>query len=217
MVLTVLLSEVWTGGDAWPYWRRFAPVAPLVLLLCMESVASLRHHRALALATVCFGGLLLANEDFLPEVLGAAPIYMARANERNLRTALALEAVTTPSATLGVFMAGTLPYYSSRRVIDFLGKSDAHVAGLPPDLSGTSVSGVPGHDKYDLRYSILRLRPTYVQGLRWGHQDLRAEATTYRSYRWQGVVLCLDSASEAVRWPLLTRGTSPDNAPRPCQ
>jgi hypothetical protein len=31
---------------------------------------------------------------------------------------------------------------------------------------------VPGHNKYDLDYSIRRLRPTYVQGLVWGREDL---------------------------------------------
>ncbi len=203
LVLTALLSEVWTGGDAWPYGRRLAVVMPFLLLVCLTAVSVLRHHRALGHVALCAGGLLLANEEFLPEALGAAPIYTTRANARNINTALAIEAVTTPTATVGVFMAGTLPYYTDRRAIDFLGKSDAHIAELSPDLAGSRVSGLPGHDKYDLRYSILGLRPTYVQDLCWGHDDLRGRAPMYRRYVYHGVALWLDSASDAVRWPLL--------------
>ena len=29
----------------------------------------------------------------------------------------------------------------------------------------------PGHNKYDLKYSILDRKPTYVEGFRWGSQD----------------------------------------------
>jgi hypothetical protein len=32
---------------------------------------------------------------------------------------------------------------------------------------------VPGHNKYDLEYSIVRLRPTYIQGYAWGYQTVK--------------------------------------------
>ena len=31
---------------------------------------------------------------------------------------------------------------------------------------------VPGHNKYDLDYSIKQLRPTYVEASAWGAQDI---------------------------------------------
>jgi len=72
--------------------------------------------------------------------------------------------------------AGTIPYYTGLYAVDFLGKSDPWIARLAPDLSGAvswgGMSSVPGHNKYDLTYSIGTRRPTYTQVLRWGSQDV---------------------------------------------
>jgi hypothetical protein len=75
--------------------------------------------------------------------------------------ALALERFTTPDATVGVFAAGTVPYYSGRPAIDFLGKMEPRIARLAPDLKDYWSPGVvlqpsrttpkivrPGHNKY---------------------------------------------------------------------
>ncbi len=60
--------------------------------------------------------------------------------------------------------------------MDFLGKSDAYIANLPPDLSAAfdagNVNGPPGHNKYDLTHSIQKLQPTYVEGFVWDTQNL---------------------------------------------
>jgi hypothetical protein len=78
---------------------------------------------------------------------------------------------------VGVIWAGTLPYYTDRLGVDFLGKSDPRVASLPADISGAVSWGgmisVPGHNKYDLDYSIVQLRPTYSQVFSWGSQTVR--------------------------------------------
>jgi len=67
--------------------------------------------------------------------------------------------------------------------VDFLGKCDPRVARLPPDTTGaiswSGLRSVPGHNKYDLRYSILQRRPTYVAGLKWGRQDVTREGLRY--------------------------------------
>lgn len=65
---------------------------------------------------------------------------------------------TDPKAVIAVFAAGSLAYFSERPAIDLLGKSDKHIARMPP---ATKVFR-PGHDKYDLEYSINHLRPDLV-------------------------------------------------------
>jgi hypothetical protein len=32
---------------------------------------------------------------------------------------------------------------------------------------------IPGHNKYDLAYSIRKLQPTYIQDFEWGKENLR--------------------------------------------
>jgi hypothetical protein len=66
------------------------------------------------------------------------------------------------------------------------------------------MNSVPGHNKYDLRYSIVNLQPTYVQGFRWGRQDLSQWArANYDSVSHKGVPLWLRRGSGDVRWDLV--------------
>ena len=54
--------------------------------------------------------------------------------------------------------AGSAAYFSDRRAIDVLGKSDAHIAHERP----SSPVFTPGHDKYNYAYSLGRLHPDLV-------------------------------------------------------
>jgi hypothetical protein len=59
---------------------------------------------------------------------------------------------------------------------------------------------VPGHNKYDLEWSLRHHRPTYAQGFAWGRQNLsdwgRAQ---YDSVVFRGVGLRLLRGSPSVR------------------
>ena len=117
--------------------------------------------------------------------------------------------ITTSEATVGLFWAGTIPYYTERRGIDFLGKVDSYIAHLPPDMSGAcsccGMNSSPGHNKYDLNYSIKLLRPTYVQALKWCSQDISAWAENiYVKVEYKGVSLWLLRGAPTVRWDLLS-------------
>jgi hypothetical protein len=173
-LLVAVLFQTWAGGDAWPYWRMVTPALPLILALAAGDLWGIRR-KSVALAALVSLWLLL-NVAFLPEIRLQRRPYQWEANVQNVNTALALRAVTEPSATVGVFWAGAIPFYSERPALDFLGKSDPTIAHRAPDLSGaiswSGMRSVPGHNKYDLDYSIRRLRPTYVQGLVWGREDL---------------------------------------------
>lgn len=70
---------------------------------------------------------------------------------------LALAATTADDAVIATTWAGAPAYYSSRAMVDLLGKSDRRIASM--DGIGTFR---PGHDKWDHRYSIGELRPDVV-------------------------------------------------------
>jgi hypothetical protein len=74
---------------------------------------------------------------------------------------LALRATTSPDATIAVSGAGAITYFAHRRSIDLLGKSDHKIAMESPRRR----SFLPGHDKWDYRYSIHELRPDVVADL----------------------------------------------------
>jgi hypothetical protein len=114
---------------------------------------------------------------FLADMAVRGPTSAAIANRTNTNSAIAIQALTSPEATIGVIWAGTLPYYSDRYAIDYLGKSDPYVAHLRADVSGDSAWGgrlsIPGHNKFDLEYSIVQRRPTYSQAFSWGYDTVR--------------------------------------------
>jgi arabinofuranosyltransferase len=205
LFVVTLLYQVWIGGDAWDLWRIPSPVVPLMLVLAAREILrfvdavsdtkgfqgyfarnSLIPHRhapglisiLAVLALLCF-----MNFRFLPEITMREQSEEAEYSERRVNVALALERFTEPDATIGVFGAGTVPYYAGRPAIDFLGKSDPRIARLAPDLSdfwsvAPSLSlqppkiSRPGHNKYDLEYSIKELKPTYAQGFEWNSQSV---------------------------------------------
>jgi arabinofuranosyltransferase len=182
-----LAYQVYVGGDPWPSWRMLAPAMPPLFILAIMGAADLvsrwtvlasrKYLTAAVVVALSVVALLLADLPFLEDMSVRAPTSAAIANRVNTNTAIAINHMTNPNATVGVIWAGTLPYYTDRQAIDFLGKSDPHIASLNADVSGAvSWSGmisVPGHNKYDLDYSIVELMPTYIQAFSWGDQTVK--------------------------------------------
>ena len=134
--------------------------------------------------------------------------YLTEYYSIKINSALAINDVTLPSATVGVFSAGTIPYYAERYSIDFLGKMDKYVASLPPDLSGNiswaGMYSVPGHNKYNLDYSIKKLLPTYIQYPNWRGDDITDWANkNYVLVKYKGISLWLRKDSTDVNWEIL--------------
>ncbi|HEY9152892.1 MAG TPA: hypothetical protein VIN60_08410 [Anaerolineales bacterium] len=185
-LLAALGYQIYVGGDPWPLWRILSPSMPMVFLLAILGALGLiqrwtwlASHKTLSpsLAVVLvFASLALVNWPFLNNDLLIYPTAASTASRVNTNTAIAINALTAPTASIGVVWAGTVPYYADRYAIDFLGKSDKYIARLKPDISGAvSWSGmisVPGHNKYDLNYSIIQRRPTYIQYYSWGDQTV---------------------------------------------
>ena len=206
LVLSSIAYQLYVGGDPWLYWRMIAPFMPLAFVLIVVGLASGRSWAMRAAMLIAFfASAIEVNRPFLSEITFDRLPYMVEFNHANVSAALALNEVTTKEASVGVLWAGTIPYYTGLRAIDFLGKTDRRIASLPPDRSGKTawrgMKSVPGHNKYDLKYSIAQLRPTYVQAGRWGRDDLteflRRE---YLGVRHKGVPLMLRKGAAEVKW-----------------
>ncbi len=194
-------------------------------LLALEITTLVSHRIRGTRADVVFGDRPALAAAFTPAVSTALTIaaiawlnlaffeelsfrklpFEADAARDNTAIALALRDIALPGATVGVSWAGAIPYYSGLAAVDFFGKSDPRIAALSPDLSGrvswNGMKSVPGHNKYDLRYSIQERQPTYIQEYTWGRQNLRAwVADHYVSVQHRGAVLCLAESSPYVDW-----------------
>ena len=212
--LTSVLYQIYVGGDPWNYWRIMAPTMPFLFILFFEGCAeALRFFPKLKTApassiiifTLALCGLSLADSRFLREMTLSALPHDNGATHKQTDIAIAINELTDEKATIGVFWAGTIPYYTDRPAIDFLGKSDPYIANLPPDLSGQmgwlGMSSVPGHNKYDLNYSIKILMPTYVQEFEVGSQNLNDwGAEHYVNVKYHGIRLYLLKDSAYVDW-----------------
>ncbi len=174
-----IAAQIWVGGDAWAHWRMLVPGVVTALVLAVDAAEAAAHGLlqierrwlTLSVGLVCVGGALwTADQPFLSELSLKTPPYRVQLNRRSVKVGLELLRYATPSASVAVMAAGTVPYYSGLRGVDVLGKSDRYVAGLPPRGVGQTIT--PGHNKYDLRYSIATLRPDVIyDGLAWARDE----------------------------------------------
>jgi arabinofuranosyltransferase len=227
LVFASISYQIWVGGDPWEYWRMMSPFMPIVFLLfiqaflaaakyasgttlCIAYVPSnplfSRMHAAellfLFLTIVVVGE---SNRQYWCEILFIDDPYQVCDNKNNVNIAVALNELTDNNASVGVTWAGTIPYYTGKKAIDYLGKCDKYIAQLPPDTSGkiswNRMQSVPGHNKYDLNYSIIKLQPTYALCFVWGGQNISQWATThYVQVQYKGIPLNLLKDSNDVHW-----------------
>jgi hypothetical protein len=214
---SALAYQVWVGGDPFPYWRMLVPAMPLAFALAaceMESLVGRATREGDGTRPTVLLAALAAGWAALPaarELLLLDEPATVRQSRDHVEMFVRLDPVLRDDARLGVLFAGTLPYYLGRlHAVDFLGKTDRHVAGLPPDLGGSvswpGLTTVPGHNKYDLRYSILERRPTFVESNRWGGQAVEVDGLYVRAWRGDRGFL-LRAGDPAVRWELFSRVT----------
>ncbi|HEX4459109.1 MAG TPA: hypothetical protein VIA18_14125 [Polyangia bacterium] len=202
---TATLYQAAVGGDPWTYWRQMAPYVPLVIVgSAWSALVVLRRVPwlgVLVAALVLYDGVVRSNAPFAAEAHFRELPYLVDENRKNVALAVALERIVTPSARLGLVSAGVIGYYSDNEIVDFLGKIDRHVAQLAPDLrfGFHGLSTVPGHNKYDLEYSIVQLRPDYVQVDSWGRQSVHAFVASH--YQRVGKLWLLRD-SPNIRWDL---------------
>jgi hypothetical protein len=142
-------------------------IAGIVLLLCGRARPD-THLRRVGVAvasrvqrrgawTIAFGCVFVAlalNGNGLDQYLRTKGPD-DKFNQGQVALGLRLRAATGKDASIATIAAGAVAYYSHRDIVDVLGKSDRVIARLP----GTGPF-IPGHNKFDLNYSIGSLRPT---------------------------------------------------------
>ena len=220
---TSILYQIWIGGDAWSGWRFILPSLPLVFILGIAGMAwfgeSLGEKiqignrlRSVHVLTIAFSIIFVLSIifPFWSRISFQQKFIEAEINKHNIDVAIAINELTTPDAKIGVFFAGLIPYYTDRYSIDFLGKSDKYVANLYPHLPKNIAwlrgpITMPGHNKYDLNYSIKKLQPDYIQRFYWGQQNIRGWAIQrYVRLEYQGtdgaVTLIVKKQSPFIHW-----------------
>lgn len=239
LFLSSVLYQIWAGGDPWWFWRIMCPTVPLLFVLCLDETRRLclavqasgwgraylarggkRAPAARICAVLLLGMGLWVNARFLPEIAFVEPIFLTRETyesvSERIATGLVLSKIGRRDATVGVVWAGTIPYYAGLKGVDFLGKADPYIASLPADVSGSvawcGMYSVPGHNKYDLSYSLVARRPTYVQWFFHGTQDYSAFGREhYVKVTIDGVSLSLLEGSPDIDWARVRElsGSSP--------
>lgn len=220
-ILAMHLYQIWVGGDPWPLWRFTCPVLPLLAVLLAVSLDTVvrrfiptsdlgkRPPRSRAVLTVgtllLLAGLNIRNLDGLL----LRRIYQKWNNQDNVWLAHAVQDATAPDAVVACFWGGTVPYFTGRPAVDFLGKMDPHIARLPPDATGAvswdGMRSVPGHNKYDLDWTIATYRPDVIAEaqVRWGRQRIDEDPTFLARYmRVRHVRIPEDAASPVLFWVL---------------
>jgi hypothetical protein len=167
----ILAYHVWVGGD-WVVGagsRFVAPVLPLLALLAVGGARALLDRAAarlhvdprtvgptLIVASVAIGLCLTPPAAAREWLDPRTPTLFHAYNAKNYRFARYLRDFTSPETTVAVHWGGVVPYFSGRRAIDVLGKSDRHIARLTVDRF------LPGHSKWDWDYVMRERRPEVI-------------------------------------------------------
>lgn len=151
---------LWVGGDTFRYARFLAHWLPVLFVLALVTVGQAtgrdNYPRLLLL-------LLLGYVAWYPAGTHQPYRNLLSFNGSPLLTiptAILIRDNTPPETSVAVFAAGNVPYFSHRPTIDLLGKTDSHIAHLPPHPRWQGPSW-HGHNKFDIAYS-LGLQPDLV-------------------------------------------------------
>jgi hypothetical protein len=179
--LFVLLTAAYVtliGGDHFPLGRFFVPALPPLMLLITHGAAQAWELR------VWFGaraGIMGRGRLVPPALAGLALLLFFYVNTsplprldsrdpggriwgenfvalKNRELGWWFRRNTPPDTVVATGIAGAMPYYGQRQVIDTLGLNDTHIAHLPVATMG---QGVAGAEKTDVGY-VLDRQPDYI-------------------------------------------------------
>jgi hypothetical protein len=166
LLIIYTLYIVAVGGDHFPFYRFFVPLLPPLALVAAVGFGQLgralpRHATAPALALIAAAGVgWQIPQLYASRTLNADGRVWSENSvvEKNREIGLWLRAHTPPDTLIATGIAGALPFYAERPVLDTLGLNDLHIAHLDVPTIG---QGVAGAEKTDNDY-ILRRAPAYV-------------------------------------------------------
>jgi hypothetical protein len=142
-----------TGPDMFEGFRFMAPYLPVLLAVAAAGIGSLsgahapaRRVFALLLVLVTVTGAGVDGRERFRELVSPNGLPGI-----NTVTGVLIARHTRTDASIAVTAAGAISYFSRRTSFDILGKTDRHVAHLPPHPLGPT-----GHNHYDIEYSLGR-------------------------------------------------------------
>jgi len=151
-----------SGGDSFPLWRFYVPLAPVLFLTAAEGLERLLALRPLPertaaltrglAAAAVLAALLAPWSGFLPDVQRES-FWVRHWEELGRRLAGTFPA----GSTIALCPVGALPYRSGFRTIDMLGLNERTIARTEPDRSYY----YPGHQRHDGPY-VLSRRPDLI-------------------------------------------------------
>lgn len=155
-LLLAALTLAASGGDSFPLWRFYVPLAPAFFLCAAQGLELLlgprarAHHRLRSVAlpaTVLLAALSIPYPFFLRQI-------ELEASWRDLWTDLgrSLAAIVPPDTSIALCPVGALPFFSRLPTIDMLGLTDRRIARVAPDRRYY----YPGHHRHDGRYVLSR-------------------------------------------------------------
>jgi hypothetical protein len=167
------------GGDHFPLGRFFVPLVPPLVLLITHGAVQAAELAALARArwsgwrrwSGALPGALAALALLLFVWFNLAPLPRLdsrdpagriwgehRVTLKNREMGWWFYFNTPPNTVIATGIAGALPYYAQRHVIDTLGLNDVYIAHLPVASIG---QGIAGAEKTDTTY-VLDQKPDYI-------------------------------------------------------
>jgi len=192
LFFSMLTYTVYVGGDAFGNWRFLAPFVPFAFLALLSDIIVLgqlfgnllapykRHNIAIVIIyfILLIGFFMISRPGSYFTNIQQFSITQ-NDNRAQINTAIYLKKILKLDASVGVTYAGAIPFYTGFYSIDFLGKSDRYIALRQPRITNASSGqkSMPGHNKYDLKYSVLQKRPTFVSEVQWGKDNVTALAS----------------------------------------
>ncbi len=167
LFLSQCAYSVYVGGDVWDGWgisgRFITPAIPYLYILAALGLSNL-HIPAISPKIAAFVLFLML---WLPSSLWPfgswidhGAMYVENYDWPRIRLGLLLREVTSESAVIATYGAGTLPYFAQRQAVDLLGKCDRVVAKSAP-----RAGFIPGHNKWNYEWSIGELKPDVITDL----------------------------------------------------
>jgi hypothetical protein len=143
--------------------HQSARIELLLAIVVVVLVAATFAGRTRLIAVVGVTVLLVAGPNLLPfdswfrsnQQTQTADVAWARYGVRE-------KVATTPDATIAAASVGNVGYFSERRIVDLLGKTDPTIARRH---ARTDFWMLPGHLRWDYRHSIVALQPDVVAEL----------------------------------------------------
>ena len=207
-----LAYTAFVGGDAWGYWRFLTPPTALLLILATLGSTRLLHpsrlspliHTQLAAPLALGFALYWFVAPYLREQILVEKALEVEAHESWVKQGLLLKELLPKDAKLAVTSAGALPFFAELTSIDMLGRVDKTIAREPRRPFANpwnkyegrprnyQMAGWPGHDKYNLDYSLGEKLPDFIERAQWGKDSLSPELLSqYQITEVEGVELLL--------------------------